>query len=309
MLLDKIHNIFISTKPADFDSIQLIMSRSDSYIGKDIFVGHRAHEITLSGIDFPATKHFEINMEAFKASQNFTRTLVISFSDLNKFTNFEFITRLNILRRFKIENCFNVSLSSFSVLPKTLDELFIINSTGLNDWNSFPTLQWNQIRRIFLEGNGLNDTTVSRILDSILTGQEKIINALKIVSLSRNALTQIPRQLYLFPKRLNDIDVSRNHITVFDSFVLKEIIKDFTNMKRYGILLSGSKSVLRLTMYTSRANYLELFFAQPFCVKLGGVKKLAKQRARQLIFSNKHDSIANRWIYPVQFFTICFLFP
>ena len=197
--IENVRKMFHSATTSDIEQLFLIPLPNQSYVPKDLFFKHRFTNIVLWGNEIKTGEQFrpEIHPEAFGSStRHYTKLFKIVNCDM-ALLNFTFLTGFHQLDTFSIYNSAHFHLQNFPQLPNLIN-LHIVNTTGLNEWTSFPTLIKGLVN-LEMEENGLYDDDAGRILDWILKGPSKA--TLSWLDLCVNKLTRIPDKIKSF-KRL-----------------------------------------------------------------------------------------------------------
>ena len=149
-----------------------------------------------------------VHPDAFTGTQNHTIRMRISLCDLSRL-DFYFLHGFRRLESLKIWYSFDAHLAGWNRFPDlpALSDLGIYQCGGLNNWTSFPQLV-NGLKEMDLQGNGLNDDSMGRILDWALKSSAGSLQKLLIGAyMDGNNLTKIPSQIGSF-HRLDHLDLS-----------------------------------------------------------------------------------------------------
>ena len=180
--------------------INLSWADANETIPKNLLGHHQARNlISLLGLYGPNNSRslLSIDPEAFYSSRNFTKMLSIKNFDLNRL-NFNFLTGFHRLEILNFNETSNINLANWTFLPPliNLQELRIFNSTGLNEWTSFPNLT-KGLNGLILLDNNIRDKPMERILNWT---ERFSLSTLRGLNIGGNLVTKIPRQISSFSK-------------------------------------------------------------------------------------------------------------
>lgn len=164
-------------------------------IPKDVFGIHCVS--LMVGLDC-STYRLVVHPDAFRLSGKCTPWLVIDNCDLIS-TDFGFLTSFILLELLKLQNCHHVdraiwSASTGPLLLTNLTQLFITNSSGLNNWTQFPHFT-RGLENVRLAKNGIRIEAMNRILEWLWSFST---NSLETLWINYNSLTRIPQSLSSF---------------------------------------------------------------------------------------------------------------
>ena len=200
--LSIVADVFAGKPATDLFDFHVILSFSDwnGTIPANLIDQHRASRIRISGYR-RASYSFQItvNPNAFRLSSNFTKALSIYYLDVSGF-DFQFLQGFEKLSFLELSWTKNVQLADWISFPgaslTSLDTLIIDDSTGLNEWKTFPQLPYG-LNKFQLNQNEIYDSAMGDILDWVA---QYSANTLTDLHLNGNNLTTIPSQISLFKK-------------------------------------------------------------------------------------------------------------
>ena len=179
--------------------LRLTSSDENRTIPADLLGNH-----TTVGVRFVCPHHgypLRLNRNAFRSSKQLIEFLYVDECDVGQL-NFNFLAGFDKLWVIAFTHTQNNHLANWTIMPPlcNLASLYIRNATrnDLNQWTQFPNLT-RGLHDLCLDGNEINDVEIDRILNWTL---KTSANSLEYLSLERNNLTKIPRQISLFTKIL-----------------------------------------------------------------------------------------------------------
>ena len=223
--LQEVKRIFSLPSLPGIPSIKLILipfKFTETYIPEDILGSKRSLEITLQyppGTFQNASLALQVDPNAFRSTQNFTRKLILdnfdcSLLDLSFLSGFEKLTDLFFANLWNVEFCF----PSLPPLPR-LTKLAVEFCIGMNNLYNFPKLK-NGLKVVSFFGSNdtplktYNDDTVDRIMDWLLISSA---NTLEEITIARmNQVTQVPRQIPSF-NALRKLWLDQNNISTVNT--------------------------------------------------------------------------------------------
>lgn len=183
----------------NLNTLYLYPPSNESILPADLLTNHRiTNEIRLFCPNRGAMDYqMEIHPEAFRASRNFTKKLLIQFCDVSRL-EFSFLEGFENLFDLSIDFSFNIHLARWISLPKlpSLSWMGFVQSTGLDDWSEFPVLV-NGLTFIDLQTNWIGDDAMDRITQWALRYSYQSLETLWIFN---NALNKIPENISNFEK-------------------------------------------------------------------------------------------------------------
>ena len=200
--------VFNRTTPADLNSFDLYMSQESSQdIPANLLNNHRVNSvIDLHCQSKNRNNLLRVDPDAFRSSKNVTKSFALNFCDISQL-EFNFLNGFDTLSTLNLFTVANIHLAdwaqSFPTLP-SLNNLVIYNSTGMNDWTTFPRLSLGLVN-LFLSANQLSDDSMDRILNWTLEYSSS--NTLMSLFVRKNNLTRIPAQIPNF-KSLMYLDMA-----------------------------------------------------------------------------------------------------
>ena len=143
-----------------------------------------------------------IDRDAFLATASETSIVYISNCDLS-LLDFAWLDGFNKLTSLSFYESSNLHQASWTSLPilNRLSKLSINFCKGLNERFDPPVI--TSLREIQLEGNGLLDQPMGRLLNWVLISSAESLTKLQM---SMNLLTRVPTQIASF-KNLNYLDI------------------------------------------------------------------------------------------------------
>lgn len=229
--IDEMERIFVETRDSVLYSVTLKASATGTVDLPYNILGNKF--IQRLSLHCPAAVDprlvLTIDSTAFQYTRRYTTFLEIKDCDLINQKDFTFLNEFEVLETLRLERTLNID--SFASLPALagLQELAIIDCTGLLQVFDFPDLTPARLTRLYLDGNGLDDTSVFNILVSVSSSSS--VSSLQELILSRNNLTKVPR-IGTFSK-LNIFDLSDNYISLISSYAFNFIPE--TNVNFVGL--------------------------------------------------------------------------
>ena len=193
-------------------TFHIILPIEENIIPDNLLGDHRVLDmIKIDCMPMPknhTAQTIQVNQNAFKSSQISALALRISTCRLDKL-DFVFLNGFHLLESLAFYDVMNVHLAHWSTLPplKSLKELNIVRSTGLNEWQQFPVLI-NGLSKVNLGYNHILDVAMDRILFWLLINSPSA-KTLTTFNIEGNCLTRIPAQLSSFP--INKLFIRFNH--------------------------------------------------------------------------------------------------
>jgi len=190
--LAEVASVFERTTTADLDRFELYLSPTDptKTIPADLLNNHQ----TLWTYIYcrPAGSPLIVHSQAFRSSQNLMKQIYLRDCDMSQL-NFDFLSGFNKVYDIDFWSMSNVGQANWASLPQlpSFDSLRIYQSTGLNEWISFPQLA-TEITSLSLSTNDIQDEAMNRILNWTF---HYSANTLNYLYMNGNELTQIPKQL------------------------------------------------------------------------------------------------------------------
>lgn len=192
--LAEVANVFKRTTPAELYRFDLYLPRTEE--ASHTLPAHllNNHRVTFRIELHCPTSHDHklfLHPDAFLLSRESAQLLWIYDCDTTGL-DFEFLYGFDALRYIYLYYSSNVHLAQWATLPELLQltRLYVINSTGLNEWTQFPTLA-RGLTDFILDNDNINDVAMDRILS---WAAESSANSLKYLSIPQNDLTRIPSQ-------------------------------------------------------------------------------------------------------------------
>lgn len=152
------------------------------------------HQIEILDIKFVKSSYrnsLRIEPGAFSYSKNFTKWIVLEGCELSQL-DFKFLTGFDSLSTVEFVSTFNVHLAKWTSMPSMLPNLAhlaIHNSTGLNEWETFPSLS-RGLKVLDLNNNEIQSGPLDRILNWSVGHSG---NTLEMLFLEQNSLTVPPQ--------------------------------------------------------------------------------------------------------------------
>ena len=225
---NEISQTFQLTTPAEFEKIFLFFpldGKSSIKIPENVFGNHWVINTIELGNDHRTKTILDIHPNAFQSSASYIKSLYIDKFDF-RHMDFTFLASFTQLTALGISQSKDIDLLSlFNQLPKLCSIFYIKESTLWisNEWKNC-SISGESLAVIELYSNGLTDKIEDNILECITTDNFK---NLQILSLRRNLLTRLPRQLEVANENVLNIkiDLSGNNFTQFDSSVFKAVLE------------------------------------------------------------------------------------
>lgn len=181
-----------------------VIERGYLSITKDLLAGKKARNIFIASCPLGS---LEINPGAFDLSKDLTRTFTIRDCSIGSL-DWQFINGFNKLATITLKNVQEVQSIQTLPLLESVNQLAIIESTGLEDpLLRFPGSSIPEIQSLILYNNTkLNDESANQILSTLTT------TALQSLTLTNSPLiTKVPENLKQF-SNLKSIAMSANSI-------------------------------------------------------------------------------------------------
>lgn len=229
VLMEDVLSVFKRTTPSNMTTLTIYTSANDASIDaiitipKDLLNEHQVHsEIRIYN---PNSSYLlQIDQEAFRSSRNFTTECYLGDSDLSRL-DFKFLTGFDELSILTVGYASNAHLANWTSLPQlpNLKTLTIYDSTGLNDWTTFPPFI-RDLENLKLFSNKIQSVAMDRILSWAVSHSASTLQSLLI---DGNDLTSIPRQIPEFTSMIKlYMDGQKTGIPLIPSGSIKLSVPD-----------------------------------------------------------------------------------
>ena len=205
--IQQIKSLFSRIPTTDLASFKLTTSTSeDSGIPGDFLGDTRVNSISINC----STTSYELTIDdsAFTASENATKSVMISGCYFVQQRNFTFLSGFNEMTSLNIFNSRN--FTSFEGLPSqpNLYYISIVNCRGFDSFVNQRSVALTGLRILYLYDNDLNDRSTANILSSLAAAS---IESLEELRLYNNKLSKVPALIPSFSK-LNQLMMENNNI-------------------------------------------------------------------------------------------------
>lgn len=202
--LKDVVNVFNRTTPSNLRTFTCFLSPSDASndsiitIPTDLLKEHQVvYEIQIYSLQSQIYS-LRIEPEAFRSSKNYTEGFYLgNYMDSGRLDlsrlDFDFLMGFHKLSTLDLRFTANVHLAKWTSLPPlpNLKSLSIFISTGLSEWDTFPSLV-RGLEELYLHYNNIESVAMDRILNWTVGHSA---TTLENLGLSGNDLTSIPQQI------------------------------------------------------------------------------------------------------------------
>ncbi len=267
--------IFYRTSAVDLYSVTLTLVTTNPNgpiaLLPDQLGNNRAEQIFLNcPISSSPKDRLTIDDKSFEYSALNTTVFEINDCDLSEQSDFNFLTRFEVLDTLRFRRIPNVEF--INMLPRldALKELTISESSGLgNVAATFPDLTPARLERLYLDGNGLTDSQVNSILVSVGNSS---VSSLQKLSLNNNALSIVPEIASY--SQLISYDVSYNSIAFLNEATIifvSQPIAVFLNNANITAIAGGAfqgTTVEFIVYFHSISEQVKTSLAAPFTLTI-----------------------------------------